>query len=432
MQAYQFFIGPSPFKIDCTGVLIYNMCMKKRLIPVFILISAALPAKEFRYRFEEGSRYKARSVVREQVYLNHNYISDSEILNLFSVEITGVRPDGRGELEARYGVAETIRRPGSAVVLYSTGTAEKNYLSRFCQDRFGAFSEDEDDFMPVVRNVPLFPERDLQPGDQWSAPGYEVHDFRESFGIRDGFRFDTQVSYRYIGETERNGVKVDEIEAVSFASFVPRETAPALPIRVVSQVNQSLYWDNSEGRLSACRENFDILFLFRDGRTWNFKGFSESEIIEVLPMDRKGVVSELKKKLGSDRIGIEEKEEGISLVLNDLRFYPDEDRLLPGEESKLDEIAEALKQIPGYDIRVIGHTAEAGNAKMRLQLSLDRAGRVAEELIRRKARSAEQILVEGKGSEEPVASNDTEEGRRLNRRVEIIIVDEYNRGNGNK
>ena len=152
----------------------------------------------------------------------------------------------------------------------------------------------------------------------------------------------------------------------------------------------------------------------------------------MLPMDRKGVVSELKKKLGSDRIGIEEKEEGISLVLNDLRFYPDEDRLLPGEESKLDEIAEALKQIPGYDIRVIGHTAEAGNAKMRLQLSLDRAGRVAEELIRRKARSAEQILVEGKGSEEPVASNDTEEGRRLNRRVEIIIVDEYNRGNGNK
>ena len=406
--------------------------MKNKLIPVLVLISTALPAKEFRYRFEEGARYKARSVVREQVYLNNRHISDSEILNLFSVKIIGVRPDGRGEMEARYGVADTIRRPGSSVVLYSTGTAEKNYLSRFCQDRFGIFSEDEDDFMPVVRNVPLFPERDLQPGDQWSAPGYEVHDFRESFGIRDGFRFDTQVSYKYVGEKERNGVVIDEIEAVSFASYVPRETAPTLPIRVVSQVNQVLYWDNSEGRLSACRENFDILFLFRDGQTWNFKGFSESEIIEVLPMDRKGVVSELKKKLNSDQIEIEEKEEGISLVLKNLQFYPDEDRLLPGEESKLDEIAEALKQIPGFDIRVVGHTAEAGTAKKRLQLSLDRAGRVAEELIRRRARTVEQILIEGKGSEEPIASNETEEGRRLNRRVEIIIVDEYNRDNGSK
>ena len=91
-----------------------------------------------------------------------------------------------------------------------------------------------------------------------------------------------------------------------------------------------------------------------------------------------------------------------------------------------------MKQIPGFDIRVVGHTAEAGTAKKRLQLSLDRAGRVAEELIRRRARTVEQILIEGKGSEEPIASNETEEGRRLNRRVEIIIVDEYNRDNGSK
>lgn len=432
MQAYQFFIGSCAFKIDCPGNLIYNNCMKKQLIPVLIFISAALPAKEFRYRFEEGARYKARSVVREQVYLNNNHISDSEILNLFSVEITGVRPDGRGEMEAHYGVAETIRRPGSSVVLYSAGTDEKNYVSRFCQDRFGVFSEDEDDFMPVVRNVPLFPERDLKPGDQWSAPGYEVHDFRESFGIRDGFRFDTQVSYKYIGETERNGLTVDEIEAFSFASYVPAVSGSSVPVRVVSQVNQVLYWDNEAGRLAACKENFDILFLFRDGQVWNFKGFSESEILEVTPMNRRVLLEDLRKKLNTDQIGIEEKEEGISLTLKNLQFYPDEDRLLPGEEKKLDEMAEALKQIPGYDIRVIGHTAEAGSVKKRLELSLDRAGRVAEELIRREARTTEQILIEGKGSEEPIASNDTEEGRRLNRRVEIIIVDEYNQKNGNK
>lgn len=404
--------------------------MKSKLIVFLIFVSATLPAKEFRYRFEAGARYKARSVVHEQVFLNNQHVSDSEILNLFSVETVAVRSDGRGELQAHYAVAETVRRPGSAVVLYAPGTADKSYRSRFCQDAFGNFSEDEDDLMPVVRNVPLFPQRELQIGEQWSAPGYEVHDFRQAFGIRDGFRFDTQVTYRYVAETQLNGVDVDEIEAVSFASFVPPFNDPLLPVRVVSQVNQTLYWDNEAGRLYACKENFDVLFLFRDGKSWNFRGVSESQIIEVLPMDRQTVMEELRKTFKSDQIGIEEKEDGIALTLKNLQFYPDEDRLLPGEEKKLEEIAEALKQLSDFDIRVIGHTAKAGSAKRRLQLSLDRAGKVAEELIRLQARKASQILIEGKGAEEPVASNDSEKGRSLNRRVEILIVDEYNRKNG--
>ena len=407
--------------------------MKRILILLLLFSPTLLFAKEFRYRFEKGAQYKARSVVREQVFLNDRHISDSDILNRFSVCVTEVFPDGSGESEARYEVAETVRLPGSSVTLYAADEAggSKSYVSRFKQNRFGAFSEDEDDLMPVVRNVPLFPERDLQPGDQWSAPGYEIHDFREAFGLSEGFRFDTQVTYLYKGEIERGGLVLDEIEAVSFASYAPPVRRLGMPNRVVSQVRQTLLWDNNAGRLVVCTESFDILFLFPDGQTWNFKGESASEIIEVLPMERQAIVSDLRSKLDSAEVDIKEKNEGIALTLKDLRFYPDSDRLLPGEEAKIDEIAEALKQIPGFDIKVVGHTAEAGTEEMRRELSLARAGRVAEELIGRQARTAEEILIEGKGSSEPVASNADEEGRRLNRRVEIIIVDEYNQKNGN-
>ena len=428
-----FFIGTAGFKIDGRNLSVYNKRMKRGFVVFLIFFPALLFAKEFRYRFEAGSHYKARSVVREQVFLNNRHISDSEILNRFSVRVTEVFPDGSGESEARYEVAETVRLPGSPVTLYAADESggSKSYVSRFKQDRFGRFSEDEDDLMPVVRNVPLFPERDLRPGDQWSAPGYEIHDFREAFGLSEGFRFDTQVTYLYKGETERGGLVLDEIEAVSFASYVPPVLRSGLPNRVVSQVRQTLLWDNNAGRLAVCEESFDILFLFPDGETWNFKGGAVSEIVEVLPMERQALVRDLKSKLDPSGVDIREKAEGIALTLKDLRFYPDSDRLLPGEEAKIDEIAEALKQIPGFDIKVVGHTAEAGTEEMRRELSLARAGRVAEELIGRQARAAEEILIEGKGSDEPAASNATEEGRRLNRRVEIIIVDEYNQKNGN-
>ena len=363
--------------------------MKRILILLLLFSPTLLFAKEFRYRFEKGAQYKARSVVREQVFLNDRHISDSDILNRFSVRVTEVFPDGSGESEARYEVAETVRLPGSSVTLYAADEAggSKSYVSRFKQNRFGAFSEDEDDLMPVVRNVPLFPERDLQPGDQWSAPGYEIHDFREAFGLSEGFRFDTQVTYLYKGEIERGGLVLDEIEAVSFASYAPPVRRLGMPNRVVSQVRQTLLWDNNAGRLVVCTESFDILFLFPDGQTWNFKGESASEIIEVLPMERQAIVSDLRSKLDSAEVDIK--------------------------------------------IKVVGHTAEAGTEEMRRELSLARAGRVAEELIGRQARTAEEILIEGKGSSEPVASNADEEGRRLNRRVEIIIVDEYNQKNGN-
>ena len=135
----------------------------------------------------------------------------------------------------------------------------------------------------------------------------------------EGFRFDTQVTYLYKGETERGGLVLDEIEAVSFASYVPPVLRSGLPNRVVSQVRQTLLWDNNAGRLAVCEESFDILFLFPDGETWNFKGGAVSEIVEVLPMERQALVRDLKSKLDPSGVDIREKAEGIALTLKDLR-----------------------------------------------------------------------------------------------------------------
>jgi outer membrane protein OmpA-like peptidoglycan-associated protein len=122
-------------------------------------------------------------------------------------------------------------------------------------------------------------------------------------------------------------------------------------------------------------------------------------------------------------VSVRVSEEGIVISLENIQFDPDSAVLRPGERPKLDRIAEILMKYPDRDILVGGHTALAGNAAGRLQLSLERAGAVADYLLGKKVRTPERVVIRGYGAERPVAGNNTEEGMRRNRRVEITILE---------
>jgi len=89
-----------------------------------------------------------------------------------------------------------------------------------------------------------------------------------------------------------------------------------------------------------------------------------------------------------------------------------------GVMTQLFAALEGYKGITG--IKVVGHTDSSGDAAYNLQLSERRAATVAAE-IQKKYPDA-RIEVEGKGETDPVASNDTREGRSRNRRVEIEVT----------
>lgn len=87
---------------------------------------------------------------------------------------------------------------------------------------------------------------------------------------------------------------------------------------------------------------------------------------------------------------------------------------------QLDQIATALAEYPQWRVRLTGHTDNGRSASDRIALGQRRAEVVRDALIA-KGVSGEQILVDSKGDADPVASNDTREGRAQNRRVEILI-----------
>lgn len=104
-----------------------------------------------------------------------------------------------------------------------------------------------------------------------------------------------------------------------------------------------------------------------------------------------------------------------------LNFSTGTTELLPGSQLEIEQIANALKEFPQVTARIEGFTDNTGDYEVNLDLSTARAVAVKEEL---KARGIEDARIEavGRGAESPVATNNTEEGRAQNRRIEFVIT----------
>ena len=118
----------------------------------------------------------------------------------------------------------------------------------------------------------------------------------------------------------------------------------------------------------------------------------------------------------------EETPAGIRLSVRDIKFKADSADVLPGEKSRLDEIAEVLKLAPNSQFLIEGHTAAVGKPAGEQKLSEERAKNIAAELARRGIPAA-NFICKGHGGNKPIASNSTNEGRAQNRRVEITILE---------
>ncbi|WP_373326366.1 OmpA family protein [Cronobacter turicensis] len=97
-------------------------------------------------------------------------------------------------------------------------------------------------------------------------------------------------------------------------------------------------------------------------------------------------------------------------------------RLRPHASAALQPLLLLVNQHPGRRFLIIGHSDNTGSPEVNRQLSVSRAIAVREWLVKTTRRSATQFEVYGSGASDPVASNDSEMGRELNRRVEAIAL----------
>lgn len=88
----------------------------------------------------------------------------------------------------------------------------------------------------------------------------------------------------------------------------------------------------------------------------------------------------------------------------------------------LDQVYKAAKMYPDHKIRITGYTDSMGDNEFNKKLSLQRVKSVAQYMIDKYGVQPDQIETIGAGESNPIASNDTPEGRKLNRRIEFTLV----------
>ncbi len=127
------------------------------------------------------------------------------------------------------------------------------------------------------------------------------------------------------------------------------------------------------------------------------------------------------RQMLEEMANVREEKQRLEITLSgSVLFKTDSAELLPMAQQRLDAVADALEGYESPSIVIEGHTDSRGTEKYNQELSKNRAESVKRYLVSRGLPAADVRAI-GKGEAEPIAKNDSPEGRANNRRVEIIV-----------
>lgn len=379
---------------------------------------------QFEFKYKKNDRYRILSTVNEDVFINGEKSHHALIVNRVTARVTETDETGGGITECTFMTTEdsTGSRTGAK---FSYG---EEYKSVFHRTKNGIYTISDEYFMPTVRDVPVFPDKKLSPGDKWTARGHEAHDLRRIFGLETPYKVPFIAEYEYIGKAEEGNLHVFKVK-YNMKMRVPQNQIPQTedyPVAMNGFSDETVFWDLEKGAIDHYSENFRIIMETATGAVLEFSGTAQAEVTEFERTATEENLSAVQKKvsdMGIQNVTVSKGEKGLTLSLENIKFQADSAELLDSEKMKLEQIAQILEAWPENDILVTGHTALAGTAKMRQELSEQRARAVADYMILLGVRDRFHIFTQGFGATRPVAPNTTEEGKARNRRVEITIMD---------
>ena len=388
--------------------------------------------KVLQFKYKKGDRMALVSRVEEDVKINGRAQPHMTILNRVSMEISNTDDRGRGFYEATFKTSESFSDFGFA---RSVDWEEFESESRYWRDKNGRFDISSEYFMPIIRDMPVFPDTPVGIGDTWQAEGYEAEDFRTNFKIQEPVKVPFTASYKYERDesyTDEDGKKrtLQVIKAkytMMYASEVDDFSIAATnpPVSTMGISSRTIWWDNERGQISKSIEDFRITVETYKGDICVFSGRTSSELTEfkrTATDDNLKIVQNQVSELGLEDISVTNTDKGLQISLENIQFESDSAVLRYSEQKKLRELSKILKNYPN-DILVTGHTAAVDDEESCQILSEERADAVANFLMKIRVRTKDHIYTEGFGSKRPIGDNSTIEGRKKNRRVEITILD---------
>ncbi|MFA5287639.1 MAG: OmpA family protein [Candidatus Omnitrophota bacterium] len=169
-------------------------------------------------------------------------------------------------------------------------------------------------------------------------------------------------------------------------------------------------------------------FIFQNGRRSDAQKIEElSNQLDELSQAKRLLEERLGQEISDKQVKLQMMEKGLVItVVGDLLFDSGKAKIRPEAYSLLDKVSEVLKEnMSGFNIGIEGYTDNVpikhSKWKSNWELSTARSLSVLHFLVNEKGISPERLSAIGFGEYRPVSLDDTREGRKLNRRVEIVI-----------
>ncbi len=198
-------------------------------------------------------------------------------------------------------------------------------------------------------------------------------------------------------------------------------------VRVYGKVRNADKGTGVQARLAVSQETRN--WIVESGPSGEYELTIPSTDLYLIRIEASGYVSHLEKldihtyelKALELNFDLEPIAVGTTVNLKNILFEQGKTKLLPESYPELDLVAEFLKANPKVEIRLAGHTDNRGSPHLNHQLSQQRVDVVRRYLVG-KGVNHKRITGKGYGGTKPIASNDSDETRVLNRRVEFTIV----------
>ncbi len=392
---------------------------------LILILFSAFPLSSFAedtFQFSFGASNKLKITERSDIrarengkYIGFTYNESRAVLDYM------LNKDGYSLYSGNFYVYEASKKDTRLI-------ANPINLKEYCDiriDEQGRYKVSEDQFVPILRSFPVFPAHELKAGDEWNDFGERIVD-PDNSGSYTKVRFYCQ--YRYDGlKQTKTGLKhfITAQYAMRYKAGDSFINDPEL--KEISGIHRvSIVIDDSDYSSIFMRDKLDEKYVYFDGRVLEHSGFILTWYNDIIGMDR-GVVAEEAstaiEDLDIEDIDVVEREEGVAISIQNLHFVPDSPRILPEEKDRIGLIFDVLNKIEVKKILVAGHTADVGTKESQYILSEKRALTVINELVK-KGMNPSVFIYEGRGSDQPLGDNSTEEGRALNRRVELILLDD--------
>jgi outer membrane protein OmpA-like peptidoglycan-associated protein len=152
-------------------------------------------------------------------------------------------------------------------------------------------------------------------------------------------------------------------------------------------------------------------------------GIAGGLVGNYMDSQKKDLEKVLAPEMGNGSINLQKLEQHrlrISMT-SATAFDVNSSQIKPGFYSTMDKIAKVLNKYGKTELLIVGHTDSTGSEKYNQTLSEQRAQSVYQ-YLQGQGVIHQRLSAYGKGELEPIASNDTDQGRRMNRRVEILVV----------